>query len=158
DLHEPELAKPHVDTDLLIGTQEAMVGDHEHRSVSLEGSGGERSQYAAHAMVHVLESPVRLRGPRTVEVLEAIGAEEVHEKQVGGVAVQHVGRHVSHHVVPEKALRELRPLAQSVDRKAERTELAPDVRMGRALEDALILEERQVEVEAGGPAGAGPVD
>src|SRR2546426_9318551 len=83
DLHEPELAQPHVDTDLLIGTQEAMVGDHEHRSVSLEGSGGERSQYAAHAMVHVLESPVRLRGPRTVEVLEAIGAERSEERRVG---------------------------------------------------------------------------
>src|SRR2546428_13011235 len=109
DLHQPELPQPHYETDLLIGPQEAMVGDHENRSVSLEGSGGERSQYAAHAMVHVLESPVRLRGPRTVEVLEAIGAEEVHEKQVGGVAGQHAGRPVRPHLAPEKTPRALRP-------------------------------------------------
>ena len=87
-------------------------------------------------------------------MLEAIGAEEVHHEQIGGVAVQHVRGDVGHHVVAEKALRELRPLAQAVERKAERPELAPDIRMRRALEDALILEERKVEVETGSPAGA----
>ena len=30
--------------------------------------------------------------------------------------------------------------------------------MRGALEDALVLEERQVEVETGGPPGAGPID
>ena len=74
------------------------------------------------------------------------------------MAVQHVRRDVGHHVVPEKAFRELRPLAEAIDRKAESPELAPDVRMGRALENPLIFEERQVEVEAGGATGARPVD
>ena len=87
-------------------------------------------------------------------MLEAIGAEEVHHEQIGGVAVQGVRGDVGHHVVAEKALRELRPLAQPVERKAESPELAPDIRMRHALEDALVLEERQLEVEAGGPAGA----
>src|SRR5437879_3096937 len=87
-----------------------------------------------------------------MEVLKAIGAEKVHEEQIGRVPVQHVGRDVGDHVVPEKALRELRPLAQSIDRKAERAELAPHLRIRGALEDTLVLEERQIEVETGGPA------
>ena len=158
DLHEPELPQADVDADLAIGPQEAVVGDHEHRGVALERPGRQRGQDAAHAVVDVLESPVRLRRAGAVQMLEAVGAEEMHEEQVGRMPVQHVGRDVGHHVVTEEALGELGPLAQSIDRQAERSELAPHSRMRGALEDALILEERQVEVEAGSPAGAGPVD
>src|SRR5882672_9946928 len=75
DLHKPELAQTHVDTDLMIAGQETVVGDHEHRSVPLEGPRGERGQDAIYAMVHVLESPVSLRGPGTVQMLEAVSAE-----------------------------------------------------------------------------------
>ena len=54
-----------------------------------------------------------------MQVLEAVRAEEVHEEQIRGVAVQHVRRDVGHHVVPEKAFRELRPLAEAIDRHRE---------------------------------------
>jgi len=83
-----------------------------------------------------------------VKVLEAVGTEEMNEEQVRGVAVQHVGRRVGHHVVPEKkALRQLRPLAQPVDRETERLESRQTPGSVALSKTALILEKRQVEVD-----------
>ena len=130
-----------------------MIGYDEHRRFA-----GKALEDAPDQTVDVLERPVRLRRAGTVEVLEAVDAEEVHEQQIGRVTMHDVRGEASHHRVLHEALRELRPLALTIHGVAKRGELLPHHARRLRLEHALILEERQIEVERAGVARRRPVD
>ena len=134
-----------------------MVRDDEHARLIRDRS-GQRGEEAADETIDVLERPVGLRRARPVEVLEAIDAAEVDEEQVGLVPPRHVRRDAADHLVLVKALGKLGPLALPVQRVAGRAQLFPHAPRSLRLEHALVLEERQIEVERGRVACGGPVN
>ena len=135
-----------------------MVRDDEERGALRQLAGRQGREELPEEPVHVVDRPVRLRRARAVQVLEAVDAEEVQEHQPRLVATPDVRRELGHHRVLQEALGQLRPLALAVERIPERRELGPDGARGLGLEHALVLEERQVEVEPARLARGWPVD
>ena len=154
----PELSQPRVRPDLPRDGQKAVVRHHEQRGAPAELVGRQGRDESLDEPVHVVDRPVGLRRARPVEVLEAVHAQEVDEQEPRCPAVPDVAREVGHHGVLQESFRQLRPLALAVERVAERRELGPDRARGLGLEHALVLEERQVEMERGRVARRGPVD
>src|SRR5207245_9548269 len=75
-------AEPNVGTDLARRREEPVVGDGEDGGV-VESAGGQRGQQTTDETVHVFERPVCLGRAWSMEVLQAVDAQEVEEQQIG---------------------------------------------------------------------------
>src|SRR5206468_5664294 len=133
----PEHAEPaqrHVDANLVLDRKESMIGHDEERGLIVERARRETAEEAPQQPIDVLDRPERLRRAWTVQVLEAVGAEKVHQQHVRRMSANHVRREIRHHRVLEKSFRKLRPSALALDRVAECGELLPDVATGWGLD------------------------
>ena len=134
-----------------------MIRHHEDRGAVGDG-GGQRTEKPSDEAVDVLDRPVRLRRARPVQVLEAIDTQEMNQHEPGLVASRDVSGDAADHLVLVESLGQLGPFPLTMHRVTERSQLLPHGARGVSLEHALVLEERQVEIERRGMSRGRPVD